>query len=184
MAELLRNPEKLAKVKIEINQDLNKDEQLDEVNISKLPFLRAVVMETFRLHPPAPLLVPHKSEDDIELCGFFVPKNAQILVNIWAMGRDSKIWNNPNQFLPERFLKSEIDFKGNDFKLIPFGAGRRICAGLPLASRTIHFVLASLICGYDWKLANGRNIEDMDMSEKYGITLHKAQPLLVIPSKI
>ncbi|KAK7390084.1 hypothetical protein VNO78_25383 [Psophocarpus tetragonolobus] len=129
------------------------------------------------------MLVPRKSEVDVELCGFMIPKGAQILVNIWAMGRDSSIWKNLNQFTPERFLENDIDFKGQDFELIPFGAGRRICPGLPLASRTMYVVLVSLLYNYDWKLMDGQKSEDMDMSEKYGITLHKAQPLQVIPIK-
>ncbi|XP_061347279.1 geraniol 8-hydroxylase-like [Gastrolobium bilobum] len=181
MTELLRNPEKLDKVTKELQQVLVKGEQLEESNISKLPFLRAVVKETLRLHPPIPFLVPHKSEVDVELCGYMVPKSAQILVNVWAMGRDSSIWTNPNEFMPERFLKSEIDFKGQYLELIPFGAGRRICPGLPLASRTVHIVLASLLYSYGWKLADGVKAEEMDMSEKYGITLHKTKPLQVIP---
>ncbi|KAH1068287.1 hypothetical protein GLYMA_03G021200v4 [Glycine max] len=181
MAELLRNPEKLEIVRKELQQVLAKGEQLEESHISNLAYLQAVVKETFRLHPPIPMLVPHKSEVDVELCGFMVPKSAQILVNVWATGRDSSIWTNPNQFTPERFLESDIDFKGQDFELIPFGAGRRICPGLPLASRTVHIVLASLLYNYNWKLTDGQKPEDMDMSEKYGITLHKAQPLLVIP---
>ncbi|KAG4400552.1 hypothetical protein GLYMA_07G083000v4 [Glycine max] len=181
MAELLRNPEKLEKVRQELQQVLAKGEQLEESHISNLPYLQAVVKETFRLHPPTPMLLPHKSEVDIELCGFMVPKSAQILVNLWATGRDSSIWTNPDEFTPERFLESDIDFKGHDFELIPFGAGRRICPGLPLASRTLHVVLASLLYNYDWKLTDGQKPEDMDVSEKYGITLHKAQPLLVIP---
>lgn len=181
MAELLRNPEKLKKVRNELQQVLSKGEQIEESHISKLPYLQAVLKETFRLHPPAAFLVPRMSGDDVELCGFIVPKNAEIMINAWAMGRDSSVWTNPNEFMPERFLKSEIDFKGQDFELIPFGAGRRICPGLPLASKTAHTVLASLLCGYDWKLADGRKAEDLDMSEEYGLTLHKAQPLLVIP---
>lgn len=145
MAELLRNPEKLEIVRKELQQVLAKGEQLEESHISNLAYLQAVVKETFRLHPPTPMLLPHKSEVDIELCGFMVPKSAQILVNVWATGRDSSIWTNPNQFTPERFLESDIDFKGQDFELIPFGAGRRVCPGLPLASRTLHVVLASLL---------------------------------------
>ncbi|KAK7390086.1 hypothetical protein VNO78_25385 [Psophocarpus tetragonolobus] len=178
MTELLRNPEKVRK---ELQQVFTKNEQLKESHISKLPYLQAVIKETFRLHPPVPMLVPRKSKVDVELCGFMIPKNVQILVNIWAMGRDSSIWENPNQFTPERFLENDIDFKGQDFELIPFGAGRRICPGLPLASRTMYVVLASLLYNYDWKLMDGQKPEDMDMSEKYGITLHKAQPLRVIP---
>ncbi|KAL2337425.1 hypothetical protein Fmac_011871 [Flemingia macrophylla] len=181
MTELLRNPKKLDKVRKEIQQILVKGQHIEESHISKLPYLQSVVKETFRLHPPLPTLLPRKSEVDFELCGFMVPKSAQILVNIWAMGRDSSIWTNPDQFRPERFLESDIDFKGQDFELIPFGAGRRICPGLPLASRTIHVVLASLLYNYDWKLMDGQRPEYIDTSENYGISLHKAQSLLVIP---
>ncbi|XP_027334309.1 geraniol 8-hydroxylase-like [Abrus precatorius] len=177
MTELLRNPEKLEKVRKELEQVFVKGKQLDESLISKLPFLQAAVKESFRLHPPVPLLLPHKSGVDAELCGFMVPESAQILVNVWGMGRDSSIWINPDQFMPERFLESGIDFKGRDFELIPFGAGRRICPGLPLASRTVHIVLASLLFTYDWKPID----EDMDISEKCGLSLHKALPLQVIP---
>ena len=106
-------------------------------------------------------------------------ENAQILVNAWAMGRDSSIWTNPNELMSERFLESEIDFKDQYFELILLGAGRRICPGLPLASRTMHIVLASLY-GYDWKLSDGLKAEGMDMIEKYG-SMHKAQPLQSIP---
>ncbi|XP_057744418.1 cytochrome P450 76T24-like [Arachis stenosperma] len=184
MAELVRNPKELKKVREELHQVLGKEQQIEESHISKLPFLRAVVKETFRLHPPAPLLLPHKSpQEDIELCGFMVPKNAQVWVNVWGMGRDSSIWTNPNEFMPQRFLESNIDFRGNDFELIPFGAGRRICPGLPLAFRSVHIVLASLLYGYDWKLPNELEAKDIDMSENFGITLHKAQPLQIIPIK-
>ncbi|KOM24635.1 hypothetical protein LR48_Vigan2377s000100 [Vigna angularis] len=180
MAELLHNPEKLEKVRKEI-QTLGKGEQLKESDILKLPYLQAMVKETFRLHPTAPMLVPHKPEVDVEIGSFMVPRSAQILINAWAMGRDSRIWTNPNEFRPERFFESNIDFKGKDFELIPFGAGRRICPGLPLAFRTIHIVLASLLCNYDWKLKDGEKYEKMDMQEKSGLISHKAQPLLIIP---
>lgn len=180
MAELLHNPEKLEKVRKEV-QTLGKGEQVKESDISKLPYLQAVVKETFRLHPPIPMLLPHKPEVNVEICNFMVPKSAQILINVWAMGRESSIWTNPNEFRPERFWESDIDFKGKDFELIPFGAGRRMCPGLPMASRTIHIVLASLLCNYDWKLKDGEKHEELDMLEKSGLTSHKAQPLLVIP---
>lgn len=181
MAELLHNPSKMAKAREELEEVLGKDRLIQESDISKLPYLRATVKETLRLHPPAPFLVPHKAEKDIEMCGFTVPKNAQVLVNVWAMGRDSSVWSNPNLFMPERFLEKEIDFKGKDFELIPFGAGRRICPGLPLADRMVHLMLASLIYHFNWKLAEEIKSEDTFMSEKFGITLHKAEPLRAIP---
>ncbi|GLT77838.1 hypothetical protein SLA2020_493930 [Shorea laevis] len=115
------------------------------------------------------------------MCGFTVPKNAQILVNVWAMGRDSSVWPNPNLFLPERFLEKDVDFKGRDFELIPFGAGRRMCPGLPLANRMLHLMLASLVHHFNWKLPDEMKPEDVDMSEMFGLSLHKAEPLLAIP---
>jgi len=181
MAGLLHDPEKMAKAREELEQVLGKDGLVQESDISKLNYLRAVVKETLRLHPPAPFLVPHKAENDVEMCGFTVPRNAQILVNVWAMGRDSSIWSDPNLFLPERFLEKDIDFKGRDFELIPFGAGRRICPGLPLANRMVHLMLGSLIHCFNWKLADGMKPEDIDMSETFGISLHKAKPLRAIP---
>ncbi|XP_059456426.1 geraniol 8-hydroxylase-like [Corylus avellana] len=181
MAELLRNPEKMAKARKELEDVLGKDEHVQESDISKLPYLQAIVKETLRLHPPAPFLGPHKAEIDKEVCGFTVPKNAQILVNVWAMGRDSSIWPNPDLFVPERFLEKDINFKGGDFELIPFGAGRRICPGLPLANRMVHLMLASLVHYFNWNLADELKAKDLNMSETFGITLHKAEPLRAIP---
>lgn len=181
MAELLHSPSKLGRLREEIQQIDEKFGEIEESDSSKFPYLRAVVKETLRLHPPVPFLVPHKSKDDGELDGFMVPKDAQILVNVWSIGRDSRIWTNPNLFEPERFLQSETNFKGRDFELIPFGAGRRICPGL--ASRSIHYILASLLYHFDFKLAHELKPDDMDMSHMFGVTLHKAQPLRVVPIK-
>ncbi|CAL5192571.1 unnamed protein product [Lathyrus oleraceus] len=179
MAELLRNPEKLIKARKELSQTIDKDEIIEESHISKLTFLQAIVKETFRLHPPIPLLLPHKCDGIVNILGFNVPKNAQVLVNIWAMGRDSTIWKNPNVFLPERFLECDVNYKGNNFELIPFGAGKRICPGLPLANRTVHLVVASLIHNFEWNLADMVMPEEINMDEKFGLTLKRVQPLRV-----
>nr|WHP37780.1 linalool 8-hydroxylase CYP76T1 [Camellia sinensis] len=184
MAELLHKPEKLAKAQVELKEVIGKDGIIQESDISRFPYLQAVVKETLRLHPPGPLLIPHKAEADVEICGFLVPKNAQVLVNVWAIGRDSSIWLCPNSFEPERFLDLEVDMRGQDFELIPFGAGRRMCPGLLLGYRMVHFMLASLIHSFDWKLGGGMEPEDMDMSDKFGLTLQKAIPLKAIPIKM
>lgn len=186
MTELLRNPEILVKARNEIRELLGRDgiEKVAEFEITKFPYLQAIVKETFRLHPPGPFLGPRKTETDLNILGFRVPKNAQIFANVWAMGRDSNVWPNANSFTPERFLGSEIDVKGRDYELIPFGAGKRICPGLPLAHRMLHLILAALIYAFDWKLANGLKPEDIDMSEIFGETLHKAEPLMIIPVKV
>ncbi|KAH1235165.1 Geraniol 8-hydroxylase [Glycine max] len=163
MAEVLRNPDKLVKSRKELSQTVGK--------------YVTVVKETLRLHPPGPLLVPHKCDEMVSISSFNVPKNAQILVNVWAMGRDPTIWENPTIFMPERFLKCEVDFKGHDFELIPYGAGKRICPGLPLAHRTMHLIVASLVHNFEWKLADGLMPEHISMKDQFGLTLKKVQPL-------
>ncbi|KAL6322527.1 hypothetical protein AAG906_009829 [Vitis piasezkii] len=177
-------PKNNGKSSKELQEVLGKDGIVQESDISKLPYLQSIVKETLRLHPPAPLLLPHKAQADVEICGFTVPKNSQVLVNAWAIGRDPNTWTNPNAFVPERFQGSEIDVKGRDFEVIPFGSGRRMCPGMPLAHRMVHLMLASLLHSFDWKLEDGLKPEDMDMSEKFGITLQKAKPLLAIPIRI
>ncbi|KAL8513822.1 hypothetical protein ACS0TY_013076 [Phlomoides rotata] len=103
---------------------------------------------------------------------------------MWAIGRDSRTWRNPDSFEPERFLNAEIDVKRHSFELIPFGAGRRICPGVPLAYRMVHLMVASLIHNFDWKLESGIRSEEMDMEEKFGVSLQKALPLMVVPNKL
>ncbi|KAM1498537.1 hypothetical protein ACFX1Q_022274 [Malus domestica] len=113
---------------------------------------------------------------------YIVPKDAQVLVNAWAIGRDPNIWDDPNSFMLERFLDSEIDILGKNFELLPFGGGRRICPGLPLAMRMLNLMLGSLIKSFDdWTLENGIVPETLNMEEKFGITLEKAHPLIAGP---
>ncbi|KAG5535720.1 hypothetical protein RHGRI_023471 [Rhododendron griersonianum] len=181
MAELLHNPDLLKKVKAELEQTIGKGKPIKESDISQLPYLRSIVKETMRIHPSVPILF-HKTEiTDVEVYGFTIPKGAQVLINFWAIGRDPSIWKNPTTFIPERFLESEIDVRGQDFELIPFGAGRRMCPGLPLAMRMVPVVLGSLINSFDWKLEGGIAPGELDMEEKFGFTLQKAQPLRAIP---
>ncbi|OWM64970.1 geraniol 8-hydroxylase-like isoform X2 [Punica granatum] len=182
MVELLRHAEKMAKARAEIEQVLGKDTKVQESDIPRLPYLRAVVKETFRLY--SPFLLPHRAETEVDLCGFKIPKDTQIMVNLWAMGRDESVWQDPDRFEPERFLELKIDIKGTDFELIPFGAGRRMCPGMPLGYRMVHLILGSLIRSFDWKLANGEATETMDMNEKNGITIQKAKPLCAVPIQL
>ncbi|WCJ22119.1 Cytochrome P450 76T24 [Euphorbia peplus] len=184
MSELLRNPETLRKARTEIEQTIDKDGMIGESDVAQLPYLRAVIKETFRLHPPAPLLLPRKAGTDVEIGGYTIPKDAQVMVNAWAIGRDQNVWENPKLFMPERFLDSTIDVRGQHFELIPFGAGRRICPGIPLAMRMLHLMLSSLIQRFDWKFEDGVTSETLDMDDKIGSTLHKAQPLRAKPVQL
>ncbi|WMV14960.1 hypothetical protein MTR67_008345 [Solanum verrucosum] len=181
MAELLKNPHTFEKAQEELAQAIGRGKLIDEADVAKLPYLRCIVKETFRIHPQVPFLIPRKVEEDVDLYGYTIPKDSQVLVNVWAIGRDSSLWEDPLDFKPERFWESDIDVRGRDFELIPFGAGRRICPGLPLAIRMIQIALGSLINTFNWKLDGGIAPKDLDMEEKFGITLAKAQPLLAIP---
>ena len=184
MTELLHNPEVMSKAIKELELTIGRGKPINESDIARLPYSQAIIKETFRLHPPVPFLLPRKAERDVEICGYTIPKDAQVLVNVWTIARDSSIWDNPNLFHPERFLKSDIDIKGRNFELAPFGAGRRICPGMLLAIRMLLLMLGSMINSFDWKLEDGMNLEDIDMDDKFGITLQKAQPLRAVPVKI
>nr|AES93118.1 geraniol-10-hydroxylase [Camptotheca acuminata] len=184
MTELLRNPETLLKAKAELQQIVGKGKLVEELDIARLPYLQAIVKETFRLHTTVPFLIPRQVDEDVEVCGFTVPKGAQVLVNAWAIGHDPSIWPKPDSFMPERFLESEVDVRGLDFELIPFGGGRRICPGSALALRMLHLMLGSLINSFDWRLEDGIAPNDMDMEEKFGLSLQKARPLLFAPVHI
>ncbi|KAK4390551.1 cytochrome [Sesamum angolense] len=123
MTELLRNPDTMSKAKVEVRTVARENKQVNESNISNLPYLQAVIKETLRYHPPGPLIPRCKDEDDLEIDTYTIPKNAMVLINTWAIGRDSRIWPDPDSFKPERFLNKEVDVKGHDFQLIPFGPG-------------------------------------------------------------
>ncbi|GMH17132.1 hypothetical protein Nepgr_018973 [Nepenthes gracilis] len=184
MAELLHRPEKLKKAQIELEEVVGKANPIEEDDIARLPYLQAIVKETLRMHPPVPFLVPRKVIVDVELSGFVVPKNTQVLVNIWAIGRDESLWKNANVFEPERFMGSHIDIKGRDFELIPFGADASDLSGLPAAHRMVHLTLGALIHSFDWKLDKGITPESMSMVDKLGFTLRKAQFLQAVPIQI
>ncbi|KAF1880806.1 hypothetical protein Lal_00011866 [Lupinus albus] len=140
---------------------------------------RSSFRETLRLHPPVPLLLPYIAGNDVEANGYTIHKGTQLLINAWSIGRNPEFWDDPLLFQPERFLRSNIDYsKGSrDFEYIPFGAGRRICPGLPLANRMI-------IHSFEWELPEGVTPHKLDMNEQYGITLNKLVPLSVIPFSV
>ncbi|KAL9833084.1 putative cytochrome P450 [Arabidopsis thaliana] len=180
LAELLRNPEAMANAKVEINFIVGPNRYVRDSNLLEFPYLQAVVTETLRLHPPTPFLIPRRAESDLEILGYPIPENAQILVNAWAIGRDPTVGENAEQFEPERFLGRDIEMIGKDFEMIPFGAGLRICPGISLALRIVPLMLASLIYSFEWYPKNVKNEvvpEDLNMDETLGFTLHKAEPI-------
>ncbi|KAL0342453.1 UNVERIFIED_CONTAM: Flavonoid 3'-monooxygenase, partial [Sesamum calycinum] len=185
IAELIRHPAILAQARQELDSVVGSARQVLESDLPRLPFLQAVVKETFRLHPSTPLSLPRIADESCEINGYFIPKGSTLLVNVWAIARDPDVWSNPLEFRPERFLpggeRPNVDVRGNDFELIPFGAGRRVCAGMSLGIRMVQLLIASLIHAFEFDLANGQSAETLSMEEAYGLTLQRAEPLMVHP---
>ncbi|KAM7494175.1 hypothetical protein LguiB_028784 [Lonicera macranthoides] len=182
MTELILNPDIMAKVRREITESVEEKGRIEEAAILGLPYLQAVIKETMRLHLAVPLLIPHKTLRSLKLNGYLIPKNTRVLVNAWAIARDPKYWDNPTCFMPERFLGSELDFKGKHFEFLPFSSGRRICPGIPLAQRMVSLMVASLVYHFDWKIPCGN--EKLDMNDIFGLTLQRATPLVLVPTMI
>lgn len=183
MAELMRHPRVLNKVQKEIREVVNGKDGVREDDIKQMDYLKSVVKETFRLHPPGPLLVPRLSRQEVQLQGYSIPAKTRVMVNAWAIGRDPKSWDCPEEFLPERFMEDNaVDFRGHHFQLIPFGAGRRICPGIHYGTVTIELVLVNLLYWFDWRLPYGDGGE-VDMSEASGIAVRKKSPLVLIAKK-
>jgi cytochrome P450 len=114
---------------------------------------------------------------------YTIPKDSQVLVNVWAISRDPSTWEDPLSFKPDRFLGSNLEFKGGNYEFLPFGAGRRICPGLPMANKLVPLILASLIRCFDWSLPNGEDLAKLDMKDKFGVVLQKEQPLVLVPKR-
>ncbi|CAO2840540.1 unnamed protein product [Amaranthus hypochondriacus] len=170
--ELIRLPRAMKQVKEEIRKVVGGDNNnICEEHLEKLTYLKAVVKESLRLHPPAPLLVFHESSEDVKLNGFDVAAGTQVIINAWAIHRDPSFWEDPEEFRPERFLNNPCDFTGQYFHYIPFGAGRRICPGISFGLMTIELLIANLIYEFDWKFPSGIEAEKLDMTEAAGLTV-------------
>ncbi|KAK3154153.1 hypothetical protein QOZ80_2BG0186940 [Eleusine coracana subsp. coracana] len=182
MAELLQNPQVMNKVKRELREVLGTKTEVEESDISQLPYLQAMVKEVLRLHPPVAMTY-YRAEATVEVQGYQIPQGTIIILNISAVHRNENTWDNPDKFEPERFMNKEREFSGKDCRLIPFGGGRRICLGLPLANRTVHTILASLLHQFEWNLPEEGRSNGVDMAEKYGVVVSLATPLKVIPQK-
>lgn len=182
LAELMRNPSAMKKCQEELTTVVGLDRMVDETDLPKLEYLYMVVKEGMRLHPIVPLLGPHEAKEDTVINGYHIPKKSRIIVNAWAIGRDSKVWgDNALEFIPERFAESKIDLRGHDFELLPFGSGRRGCPGMQLGLLSVQLVLAQLLHCFDWELPTGKSANDLDMTEQFGLTIPRIEHLLLVP---
>ncbi|KAK3199944.1 hypothetical protein Dsin_023359 [Dipteronia sinensis] len=183
MSEMLKNPSVMEEAQAEVRRVFDVKGKVEETGIHELKFLKAVIKETLRLHPAAPL-VQRESSDSCQINGYEIPVKTRTVVNSWAIGRDPKYWTEAEKFFPERFLDSPLDYKGTNFSFIPFGAGRRICPGIQFAIPNIELPLAQMLYHFDWKLPNGMKEEDLDMTEALGLILGRKNDLMLIPIPI
>ncbi|XP_044430949.1 desmethyl-deoxy-podophyllotoxin synthase-like [Triticum aestivum] len=179
MAELMRRPAALRRAQAEVRGVLAGQSRVREEALQELPYLRLVIKETLRLHATVPLLLPRECREPRRVLGYDVPQGAMVLVNAWAIGRDAASWGpDAEEFRPERFEEESaaaVDFRGADFELLPFGAGRRMCPGITFGLAVMELALASLLFHFDWELPGGT--EELDMAEAFGITARRKSDL-------
>ncbi|XP_021983694.1 cytochrome P450 CYP82D47 [Helianthus annuus] len=176
---LLNNPETLKRAQEELDLHVGRKRLVDESDIKNLVYLQAIIKETLRLYPPAPISLLHQSTEDCVVGGYTVPKDTLLIANLWKLHRDPNVWSDPYKFRPERFLtdKKDIDLKGQHYELLPFGSGRRMCPGVSFALQSLHLTLASLIQGFELaKSSDG----PVDTSDIFRLTNNKASPLDVL----
>ena len=181
IALLLNNRDVLKKAQDELDIQVGTERPVNESDTRNLVYLQAIIKETMRLYPAAPLLLPHESIEECVVNGYLVPAGTQLFVNAWKIQRDPCVWEEPCQFQPERFLtrNKDIDVRGQNFELIPFGSGRRMCPAVSLGLQVMQLTLASLVHGFDFTTPSD---EPVDMGEAMGLTIAKATPLEVLVS--
>ncbi|KAA0055170.1 putative (S)-N-methylcoclaurine 3'-hydroxylase isozyme 2 [Cucumis melo var. makuwa] len=187
MSEILKDKDILNKVREEMKKVTKENRPIDESNISELQYLWRCVKETLRLHPPAPFLLPRLAPMDCEVMGYSIPKDSMVFVNVWGIGRDPSVWEDSQTFNPQRFDvgcgNDNVDFKGYDYRYLPFGGGRRICPGLPMAIVQVPLILATLIHNFEWSLPNDEDLSKLDLNGRLGVTLQKYETLKLIPKR-
>lgn len=183
MAEMIRNPSVMKRAQSEVRHIIGEKSKpiIEETDLPKLIYLKMVVKEILRFHPPVPLLLPRESMETCTINGYDIPSETRVLINYWAITRDPASWKDPNVFNPERFQDDNKDYKGHDFNYIPFGSGRRVCPGISLGMVNTELSLASLLYHFDWELPDGEKPQDLDMNETFGMTCYKSCSLQLVP---
>ncbi|KAL5080130.1 hypothetical protein RYX36_008551 [Vicia faba] len=179
MCLLLKHPHVLEKAKEELNAHIGKERRVNESDINKLVYLQAIIKETLRLYPPAPFSSPREFTEDCTIGGYHIKKGTRLMPNFWKIHRDPSVWPNPLEFNPERFLTShkDVDVRGQNFQLLPFGSGRRMCAGMSLGLNMVHYILASFLHSFEILNPSPESIDDTEVLE---FVTTKATPLEVL----
>ncbi|KAI4386595.1 hypothetical protein MLD38_004515 [Melastoma candidum] len=180
MVEVIRHPRIQKKAQDELDSVVGFERVMTESDFPNLPYLQCIVKEALRLHPPTPMMLPHRSNTHVKIGGYDIPKGSNIHVNVWAIARDPALWSNPLEFKPERFLEADIDVKGHDFRLLPFGAGRRMCPGTQLGINLVTSMLGHLLHHFVWNLTPLVKPDEIDMSENPGLVTYMRSPLQAV----
>ncbi|XP_061955844.1 cytochrome P450 98A2-like [Populus nigra] len=180
MAELIKNPRVQQKAQDELDRVVGFERVMTEADFPNLPYLQAIVKESLRLHPPTPLMLPHRANTTVKIGGYDIPKGSVVHVNVWAVARDPALWKNPLEFRPERFFEEDVDMKGHDFRLLPFGAGRRVCPGAQLGINLVTSIIGHLLHHFHWTTPDGVKPEEIDMSERPGLVTYMMTPLQAV----
>ncbi|XP_039054141.1 cytochrome P450 71A1-like [Hibiscus syriacus] len=179
MAELMKNPDIMKKAQEEVRTVVGRKPSVIGMDVNEMHYLKCVVKETLRLH--APVMVSRQNPTATKLAGYDIPAKTIVLVNTWAIQRDPKLWDKAEEFIPDRFLNSSVEFKGQHIEFMPFGAGRRGCPGITFAVAGAEYVLANLLYWFDWELPDSQRCEDLDMSDYYALVVRKKVPLRLVP---
>ncbi|XP_044953805.1 cytochrome P450 89A2-like [Hordeum vulgare subsp. vulgare] len=180
MANLVARPEIQAKLRTEIH-NITDGQVQEEERLPRMPYLRAVVLESLRRHPPARFIMPHAAvgEDGAALDGFTVPKEVSVNFTVGDMAMDRTVWPDPTRFRPERFLPGgegeDLDLTGSkEIKMMPFGAGRRMCPGIDVSLLHVNLLLATMVTAFQWSEVPG---EPVDFTDKLELTMVMKRPL-------
>ncbi|XP_054786540.1 cytochrome P450 89A2-like isoform X2 [Prosopis cineraria] len=182
LANLVKYPHIQQRLVDEIREVMGEreDKEVKEEDLTKMPYLKAVILEGLRRHPPGHFVLPHAVSEDVVLNDYLVPKNGTVNFMVAEMGWDPRVWENPMEFKPERFLNSEgsgseaFDITGSkEIKMMPFGVGRRMCPGYNLAMLHLEYYVANLIWNFEWKAPT----DHVDLSEIQEFTVVMKSPL-------
>ncbi|KAK3144345.1 hypothetical protein QOZ80_4AG0311790 [Eleusine coracana subsp. coracana] len=187
MAELMRWPRIMKKLQAEVRTRVPEGQEfVTEADLTdNTPYLIAVIKESLRLHAVTPLLAPHMSMASCSIDGYTIPAGTQAVINTRAIGRDGRFWEDAEEFVPERFVDggsaAHLNVSGNDFQFLPFGSGRRMCAGINFGMATVQLMLANLVHCFDWEMPEGEDRRHLDMSEMFGLVVRRKEKLLLVP---
>ncbi|XP_037480959.1 cytochrome P450 84A1-like [Triticum dicoccoides] len=185
MAEMIHCPNILLQLHRELANIVGFERMVYESDLAKLPFLKCVVKETLRMHPPIPVILRGTTKDCV-LGGYSVPRGSRVFINTWAINRDGEAWKDPDTFRPSRFMLNGdaigLDLKGGCYEFLSFGSGTRSCPGQGLGQHAVEFAIAQLVHGFNWKLPDDMNPMELDMSDTIGSTVSRATRLCAVPT--